>query len=91
MLFEILEAVFFGALIINALLFLPQILLLLKIKNSDSVSLLMFCSFAVIQFISIIYGYMKQDFFMVIGYSASLLTCVLTIFLVIYFRKPRDK
>jgi uncharacterized protein with PQ loop repeat len=87
---EIIEKTFFGALLVNALLFLPQIILLLRVKKSDSVSVFMFCSFAIIQVISIIYGYIKKDIYMVIGYSASLVTCIITIFLIFFFRNTKE-
>lgn len=84
---KIVEMLFFIALFINALLFLPQIFLLLKHKKSEEVSATMFITFNVIQLITIVYGYIKGDRLLMIGYCFSFFTCAIATFLVFFYRR----
>ncbi len=74
---------------VNAMLFLPQIVRLLKKKNSDDVSLTTFFGFCVMQAIAILYGYFKPDMTLMIGYGVSLLTCGFSTILICFYRLKR--
>ena len=80
-------AVVFGAgLFINAALFMPQILKIWKAKNASDISLLTFLGFWILQLFSVLYGFTRHDWVMMIGFSLSLLTCGTVIVLIIFYR-----
>lgn len=74
------------ALFVNAALFIPQILLLLKKKHADDVSLTTFFGFCIIQIFTIWHGYYTNDYILIIGYVISLITCGTTTALIAYYR-----
>lgn len=88
---DIIDILYTGCWLLNALLFIPQILLLLKKKNSSEVSLLMFLCFNLVQVVSIIRGYIQLDYLTVFCFSASFITSgTITILIIIYrYRKKR--
>lgn len=83
---DFVEIVFSLGLFINAILFIPQILALVKTKNSEGLSLLTFGGFWLIQLFIIFHGIIKHDKLLVIGYIFSLLTCGSVVFLIIFYR-----
>lgn len=89
MLLYIVNTLFGIGLFINALLFLPQAVRLLRQKNSSDISLITFVGFCITQFLAIAYGYLHQDYILMIGYIFSLGTCLLVTTLAIFYRiKP---
>ena len=90
MLTQIIDTVFFIACIVNSALFIPQIILLYKTKNSKGVSLLMFLCFNIIQAITVIHGYLHQDIYLSIGFTLSFISCGCVTGLIIFYRY-RDK
>lgn len=80
------EFLFAAGLFINAALFIPQIILLLKKKHSDELSLTTFLGFCLIQFFIIVHGLYLQDWLLVFGYALSLLTCGTVTSLIIYYK-----
>jgi MtN3 and saliva related transmembrane protein len=86
MISEYIEQVFFIAMVVNGLLYIPQIYLLFKKKRSDEVSLTMFFMFNIIQLICILYGLEKSDHAMVQGYTLGFVTCGIVTYLIIYYR-----
>lgn len=69
----------------NALLFVPQILAVYRRKSDEGISLLTFGGFTLIQVIGIIHGLYQHDPSLILGMTASLLTCgTLTLLTVIY-------
>lgn len=70
----------------NAFLYLPQIFLLYKRKDSSSVSLLMFVCFCIILSITTLYGYTKHDYILAATSLLSLCTCGTTTILIIIYR-----
>ena len=81
------EVLFAISLIVNAAFFVPQIVKLYKIKNTSGISLLMFLGFNLIQFICILYGYIKKDYILMWGFALSLLTCGSVSILILIYRK----
>lgn len=72
---------------LNAALFVPQILLLYKSKNSKTVSLQMFLGFNIIQFSTALHGYMSEDYILMWGYTLSFITCGLVTVLILVYRR----
>ena len=87
----VIDFIFEISLFVNAMLFIPQILQLLKQKHSKDVSLLTFGGFCIMQITAIVYGVLKQDMFMIVGYSVSLLTCGIVTFLIVYYRHTNGR
>ena len=86
-------AIWFSAgLFVNALLFVPQIYKLLKVKDPTGVSLLTFGGFVLIQLPIILHGYIIGDYLLFWGYLLSLATCGTVVVLIIYYKiKNRKK
>jgi MtN3 and saliva related transmembrane protein len=75
------------SLIINALLFIPQIIALLKSKSAAGTSLITFAGFNAIQIFTILHGILVKDYLLAAGYLLSFLTCGSVTFLIIYYKK----
>lgn len=82
----IIEAVFSIALFANAMLFIPQIIRLIKVKKSQGLSLITFLGFNLIQLSAVLYGYINADYLLIFGYTLSLLTCGVVTFLIVYYQ-----
>lgn len=85
------EFIFGIALFANAALFIPQLILLLRKKHADDVSLTTFLGFCIIQLFTIIHGIHAADYLLVIGYILSLTTCGSTTGLIIYYRLRKKR
>lgn len=70
----------------NAMLFVPQIIRLIKTKDANGVSLLMLSGFFSLQIISVLHGLVVKDYILSIGFSFSLITCGLTLLLAIFYK-----
>ncbi len=82
----LIELAFSMALLVNAALFVPQIIRLYKVKDSKELSLLTFGGFLTIQLITVMHGFVVSDYLLVFGFSLSILTCGLTTWLIIWYR-----
>lgn len=83
-------ALAFGfALLINAILFIPQAMRIWKEKTAKSVSLITFLGFWLTQLTIVIHGIIKKDYILATGYLLSMVTCGGVIFLAIYFRRTQ--
>jgi MtN3 and saliva related transmembrane protein len=82
----IIETVFSLGLFLNAALFIPQIIRLYQKKDSKEISLLTFAGFNVIQFFTILHGYIHQDYLLLIGYIVSFIACGIVTAMIIYYR-----
>lgn len=78
--------IYFGAsLFINAMLFIPQIIKILKEKKTNEFSLTTFVGFCLTQIASILYGYIQKDWILMWGYILAFITCgTVTILILIY-------
>lgn len=83
---NIIEIGFSLGLFINALLFLPQIIRLLRVKDAKGLSILTFGGFSLIQLFVILHGVVVKDYLLVIGYSISLVTCGMVTALIVYYK-----
>lgn len=85
---NIIFTLFSFSLIINAILFIPQIIKILKQKNSKGFSKTTFVGFCLTQLLAIVYGYLKPDWILVWGYALALAVCgILTILIFAYSKK----
>jgi MtN3 and saliva related transmembrane protein len=83
-------AVIFGlGLIGNALLFVPQVIAVWRKKSDEGISLITFGGFSVLQAIGIVHGLFQRDPSLILGMSASLLTCGSVTALTIFYRLRR--
>ncbi len=74
------------SLLVNSLLFIPQILTILRHKSAENVSLLTFMGFNIIQLFILLHGVVNHDYLLVLGYLLSLLSCGTVTMLIIYYR-----
>lgn len=86
----IIDILFGLGLFINALLFVPQLLRIVRVKSGHDISLLTFAGFFILNLISSIYGYYHSDWIMVIGYAVSALMCVLIVLATLIYRSGED-
>ena len=84
----VIEVVFSAAMFINAALFVPQIIQLVRAKQSEGLSLLTFFGFNVIQVFTILHGYLYHDRLLMIGMGGSFITCGCVTILIWKYRKP---
>jgi MtN3 and saliva related transmembrane protein len=70
----------------NALLFVPQLIALLRKKSSEGVSLITFGGFSILQIVGILHGCLQHDPSLIFGMSASLVTCGSLTLIAIYYR-----
>ena len=83
---DIVAIIFGSGLVVNALLFVPQILKMLRTKSSEGVSLLTFGGFNLIQVVGILHGILHHDLAIFLGMTASFITCVTVNVLAIIYR-----
>lgn len=84
---NIIEICFVAGLLLNVILYIPQTMKLCHEKATEAkhLSLFMFGGFNLIQIITILHGYIKQDYLLVFGTALSLIACfAITIQLIIY-------
>jgi MtN3 and saliva related transmembrane protein len=83
-------AIVFGlGLFCNALLFVPQVLAVWRKKTDEGISLITFGGFSILQIVAIIHGLYQQDLSLILGMSASLLSCGSVTCLTLYYRLRR--
>lgn len=86
---EIVAVVFGLGLVCNALLFVPQVLAVWRKKTDEGISLITFGGFSILQVIGIVHGLYQHDLSLVLGMSASLLSCGTVTALTIFYRLRR--
>ena len=86
---EIVAVIFGLGLLCNALLFVPQVLAVWRKKSDEGISLITFGGFSVLQVIGIIHGVYQHDPSLIVGMSASLLSCGSVTALTIFYRIRR--
>src|SRR5882724_3510494 len=81
-------AYIFGfGMLLNAGLFIPQVIHLWRTRTSQGVSILSFAGFNTLQAIGAVHGYFEHDWALTIGMLASLLTCGAVTVLAAYFTR----
>ena len=85
------DALFAIGCFINALVFIPQLLVLYQEKNAKNLSLLSFLGFNFIQFGLMVHGIFYDDLFLAIGMGLTLLTCGSVTLLIILYRSQEKR
>jgi|GEM_PF-1570270 len=83
----IMEGQFGIGLIVNAMLYVPQIMRLYKEKGSRELSYLMFGGFWFLTLSQTIYGFFKHDWIMAWGNMLTMITCGTVVCLIYIYRK----
>ena len=86
---EIVAVIFGLGLVCNALLFVPQVLAVWRKKTDEGISLITFGGFSVLQVIGIVHGLYQRDLSLILGMSASLLSCGTVTTLTVFYRLRR--
>ncbi len=89
MIVQIITAIFSLSLFINAALFIPQIIQILKTKSSLGLSPITFGGFCLIQASAVAYGYIQKDYVLMFGFGLSILTCGIVTALIFYYRERK--
>lgn len=74
------------SLLVNAALFIPQIISLLKSKSAKGISLITFAGFNIIQLFTMLHGLYLGDYLLAGGYLLSIITCGTVSVLICYYR-----
>jgi len=88
---EIVAFIFGLGLIGNALLFVPQLIAVWHKKTGEGISLITFGGFSLLQAIGIVHGLYQRDLSLIIGMSASLITCGSLTALTVFYRLRRAR
>ncbi len=78
------------ALFVNAMLFIPQALKIVRQKTAAAISLSTFFGFLIIQFTAVLYGFMHHDYILVYGYLMSMLTCGSVVGLTLFYESSNS-
>jgi MtN3 and saliva related transmembrane protein len=83
-------AIIFGlGLVCNALLFVPQAIAIFRKKSDEGISLLTFGGFSILQVVGIVHGIYQRDWSLILGMSASLVSCGTVTGLTVFYRVRR--
>ncbi|MBH1989022.1 MAG: hypothetical protein I8H75_04940 [Myxococcaceae bacterium] len=83
---NIIETAFEIGVIINSLLFIPQILHLFRQKNSHGISLATFGGFTLLNGLTICHAVIRNDEILLLGSILSLTSCTIVSILIIFYR-----
>lgn len=83
---EFIEFIFSIAMIINAILFVPQAIRIYRRKSAHDISFITFAGFSLIQFAAILHGYITQDYLLMYGTLISFIPCMIVTFLILFYR-----
>jgi MtN3 and saliva related transmembrane protein len=80
------EVCFGLGMFVNAVLFFPQGVKLLKTKNVEGISLITFVGFNIVQLFGLLHGYIHKDYIFMCGMLLSLTLCGTITFLIILYK-----
>ena len=80
------EIMFGLSMFVNAMLFVPQAIRLFNTKNVRGLSLITFAGFNVIQFFTILHGYLNKDYILMWGFILSFILCAIVTIMIIFYR-----
>ena len=83
----IVRAQFGIGLVVNAALYVPQILRILQTKATGGLSLIMFFGFWLLTLSQVVYGFYIGDRLLAWGTGITLITCGVVIWLILIYRK----
>jgi MtN3 and saliva related transmembrane protein len=84
---ELVAYIFGFGMLLNAGLFVPQVIHLWRTRNAQGVSILSFAGFNTLQAIGALHGYFQRDTALMVGMLASLITCGSVTGLAAYFSR----
>lgn len=87
---HLIQVAFSIALFVNALLFIPQSVRIIKTKSAKDISLITFGGFLLIQLATISHAIVMQDKILTYGFLASIITCGTVVALALFYQY-RDK
>ncbi|WP_440615182.1 PQ-loop domain-containing transporter [Cysteiniphilum sp. 6C5] len=87
----IVKMMFALSLFINALLFLPQTIKVIKLKSSENISIVTFIGFLAIQLVCVLYGFLVEDWILALGFMLGMVACVTVVIAAIYYRVCASK
>ena len=91
-LFKTLVDLIFGmSLFINACLFVPQALRIIKTKDTEGFSLVTFIGFCLTQVAAIFYGIINHDYLIIFGYTLAFICCGFVTGLIAFYRLPKSR
>lgn len=73
----------------NALLFVPQAIAVWRKKSDEGISLITFGGFSLLQAIGIVHGVYRHDPSLIVGMTASLMSCGTLTALTLFYRARR--
>ncbi len=80
------ETFFALSLFINAALFVPQAMCLFAKKDSTEISFITFFGFWLIQLVTSLHGFIRQDWLLAFGTLLSMVTCGCVVWLIVWYR-----
>lgn len=86
---KIVEIFFSISLSINAAVFIPQLIKLYKTKNPGSLSFLTFLGFNFMQLFGTLHCYLKNDYWPMFGWAASLIICGCITVMIVFYKLNR--
>lgn len=87
----LIEASFSLGMFINALLFIPQAIEIIRNKASKNVSFITFFGFLLIQLSVLMHGLLREDYLLAIGTFVSMITCGWVVILILYYQIKNTK
>ncbi len=87
MIAEFIRIVFGLGMFINAALFVPQAIRIVRTKSAEGLSLITFGGFCLIQLSAIAYGYIEHDYYLSLGYALSFVSCGCVTLLILFYRR----
>ena len=79
------DFIFSLGLFFNAVLFIPQAIMLYKSKDVKGNSIITFAGFNIMQFFTAWHGYLVKDYLLMLGFTLSFITCgAVTLQLILY-------
>jgi MtN3 and saliva related transmembrane protein len=83
---HLIEISFSLGLFINAALFIPQAIRIIKNKDAKEVSFITFFGFLLIQIATSLHGFLNNDYLLTYGTLLSIVTCGTVVVLIAFYR-----
>ncbi|MCK4608686.1 MAG: hypothetical protein KAT71_04315 [Gammaproteobacteria bacterium] len=83
---EIVTIFFLLGLVLNSAILIPQIVKVVKTKDSQGLSGVTFLGFCVLQFIVVLHAYFHHDVILMVGMFVAMFTTGLLVFLIMIYK-----